>query len=175
MNAPADPVARLRELSTPELIQVGEDSLKQRLADQAVFAHLRHGPVTADKLEALLNDPDCARYPTRLVFEFGEMALHQFAQPDLDWRDPEQNGRVLYLRPVLRDRPDLTVLAVAYMLPVINYGDIVTDGHCLLYGATLLGLLESEFYERLCALAEFAGCEAHYPASSTPIADSCCG
>jgi hypothetical protein len=87
------------------------------------------------------------------------MAAHQFAQPDLDHRDPGQDGRVLYLRPLLRDRPDLAVLAVAYMIPVINYGGIVTDEHCLRYGATLLGLMVPEFYEAICRLADFVGAE----------------
>lgn len=71
----------------------------------------------------------------RLVYEFGEMALHQFAQPDLDWRNSDQDDRVLYLRPRLREHPDLVPLAVAYMIPAINYGNVVSDAHCILYGA----------------------------------------
>jgi hypothetical protein len=46
------------------------------------------------------------------------------------------------------------------MIPVINYGDIVTDEHCLRYGATLLGLMVPEFYEAICRLADFVGAEA---------------
>jgi hypothetical protein len=85
--------------------------------------------------------------------------MHQFAQPDVDYRAPDQNGRVLYLRPMLRDHPDKVVLAVAYMIPLINYGQIIGDPHCLLYGATLLGMMEAEFYREVCALAEFVGAE----------------
>jgi hypothetical protein len=43
------------------------------------------------------------------------------------------------------------------MIPIINYGAIVADIHCLAYGATALGLLEEEYYGQLCALADFAG------------------
>jgi hypothetical protein len=163
-------------MSTTELLRLGEDSLKQRLVEQATYAHLKHGPITPDKLEALLQDPDCLRYPLRLVFEFGEMAMHQFAQPDLDCRNTEKDGRVLYLRPTLRERPDLVVLAVAYMLPVVNYGEIITDEHCLLFGATLIGLLEQEFYQQICAIAEYVGSEVLYPAQITSCsgADSPC-
>ena len=103
----ADPVADLRRLSTDELVKLGEDSLREHIAAQAVVAHHKHAPLTFARLDALLTDPECLRYPTRLVFEFGEMAMHQFAQPDLDHRNREQDGRVLYLRPLLRDRPDL--------------------------------------------------------------------
>ena len=160
MSPSADPVAALRTLSTSELIQLGEDSLRDHIVAQAIVAHHKHAPLTFAGLDALLADPECLRYPTRLVFEFGEMAAHQFAQPDLDHRNREHDGRVLYLRPLLRDRPDLAVLAVAYMIPVINYGEIVTDEHCLRYGATLLGLMEPEFYEAICRVADFVGAEA---------------
>jgi hypothetical protein len=49
------------------------------------------------------------------------------------------------------------------MVPVINYGEIIADEHCLLYAATLLGLMESEYYDRLCALADLCGAETRLP------------
>ncbi len=151
--------ADLRKLSSAELEQLGQQSLREHLVAQAIVAHQKHGPLTADKLDALLLDSDCLRHPVRLVFEFGEMAMHQFAQPDIDWRNTAQAGRVLYVRPLLRERPELLSLAVAYMIPVINYGDVISDEHCLLYGATLLGMMESEYYEQVCALADVVGAE----------------
>ena len=102
--------AKLRGLSRSELEQLGQESLREHLLAQAVVAHQKHAPLNFDKLNALLHDPDCLRHPTRLVFEFGEMAMHQFAQPDMDWRNAQQDGRVLYLRPLLRERPDLCLL-----------------------------------------------------------------
>ena len=162
----------LRKMSAAELEQLGQDSLREHFLAQATVANQKHGPLTADKLDALLHDPDCLRHPVRLVFEYGEMARHQFAQPDLDWRNPDQDGRVLYLRPLLRERPALLPLAVAYMVPLINYGDIITDEHCLLYGATLLGMMEDEYYERLCALADFLGAEPR-SAGRTTVACGC--
>ena len=159
MAATNAPVPDLRRLSAEELTRLGEGSLREHIAAQAVVAHHKHAPLTFAGLDALLSDPECLRYPVRLVFEFGEMAVHQFAQPDLDHRNQEHDGRVLYLRPLLRDHPDLTVLAVAYMIPVINYGEIVADEHCLRYGATLLGMMEQEFYEAICGMADFVGAE----------------
>ncbi len=154
-----DETFELRKASPAELEQLGQQSLRDHLLSQAIVAHQKHGPVTAEKLEALLHDPDCLRHPVRLVFELGEMALHQFAQPEIDWRNREQDGRVLYLRPALRDRPDLLPLAVAYFIPVINYGDIISDEHCLLYGAALLGMMVEEYYARICALSDLVGAE----------------
>lgn len=163
--------ADLRKLSSAELEQLGQQSLREHLVAQAIVAHEKYGPITADKLDALLHDPDCLRHPVRLVFEFGEMAMHQFAQPDIDWRNPEQDGRVLYVRPLLQSRPDLLPLAVAYMIPLVNYGDIVNDEHSLLYGATLLGMMEAEYYEQLCQMSDFLGAESRH--SGPPAA--CCG
>jgi len=167
MTAPDFPTD-LRLLSPAELEHVGQQSLRDHLVAQATVARARYAPLTADKLEAFLRDPACLRHPVRLVFEFGEMALHQFAQPEIDWRDPAQHGRVLYLRPRLHDRPDLLPAAVAYMIPLINYGEVVGDEHCLLYGATLLGLTEEEYYRQLCALSEIAGAEPRFPGEGEP-------
>ncbi len=169
----ADPIPDPRQLSTPELIRLGEESLNAHLLEQAILAHQRYAPLAPDRLAALLSDPECVRYPTRLVFEFGEMAMHQFAQPDQDCRAPGEDRRVLFLRPALRDRPDLIALAVAYMLPLINYGEIITDEHCLLYGATLLGRTKEEFYREICHLADFVGSEARY-AGEAPTGGTAC-
>ncbi len=149
-----------RKLDLSDLMRVGDTALREHLHAQAVVARKTHGPLFFENLEALLSDPACLRYPTRLVFEFGEMASHQFAQPGIDPRDPDQHRRVLYLRPLLRPQPALVVLAVAYMIPAINYGDVITDDHCLLYGATLLELTEEEFYRRICDLADRVGAVA---------------
>ena len=149
----------LRRMTSAELSQLGEQSLRDHLVAHAIVAHRKYAPLSEDKLATLLRDPECLRYPTRLVFELGEMAGHQFAQPEVDDRDPTRNSRVLYLRPPLRERPDLLPLAVAYMIPVINYGDPIADEHCLLYGATLLGLTSEEYYIQMCALADFVGAE----------------
>ena len=94
------------------------------------------------------------------------MASHQFAQPDLDWRNTAENGRVLYIRPSLRDRIDLIPLAVSYLIPVINFGDIVDDSHCLAYGAALFGMDKATYYRRICTLADFVGAETCRSAGS---------
>jgi hypothetical protein len=165
----------LRKMSPAELEQSGQDSLRSHLVAQAIVARQKHGPLTAAKLDALLHDPDCLRYPVRLAYEFGEMAMHQFAQPDLDWRNSEQDGRVLYVRPVLRDHPELLPLAVAYMIPLINYGDIISDEHCLMFGAAMLGLTEDDYYEGLCRLADLVGAESRFAGGGATHCGVTCG
>jgi hypothetical protein len=165
----SDQAATLRRMSAAELERAGQQSLGEHLVAQATVAHQKHGLLAADRLEAFLRDPDCLRHPVRLAFEFGEMAMHQFAQPDVDWRNTEEDGRVLYVRPLLRKHPDLLPLAVAYMVPVINYGEIISDEHCVLYGATLLGLMADEYYKHVCAVADLCGAEPGVAVAS------CCG
>ena len=153
-------------MSEEELEKVGEQALLGHLVAQAQVAHAKYAPFDSGSLEAWLADPECLRHPVRLVHEFGPMAMHQFAHVDLDWRNTEADGRVIYLRPLLRERPDLVLLAVAYMVPVVNYGDVVTDAHCLAYGATLLGLTEDEYYLQICSVADFVGAETRFPGQS---------
>jgi len=159
MNGLLQTADELRRMSEAELVEVFEDSLTNRLRDQAAEAIERHGKFGPGKLETFLNDRDTVRFPTRLVLEFGpEMALHQFAQPEPDVRN--HGGVMLYLRPILGQRPDLLAFAVSYMIPVINYGKIVSDEHCLEYGSVLLGLDKETYYQRICEVAEFAGAES---------------
>ena len=162
----------LRRMGTAELEELGQRSMLDHVVSQAEVAREKHGPVTFEKLESLLCDPVCVRHPVRLVYEFGEMALHQFAQPDHDWRDDTGRGRVLYLRPTLKEDPSLVVLAVAYFIPVINYGDVASDAHCTAYGAALLGMSREDFYRQVCTLADQAGAETKIMSAGSP---GCCG
>lgn len=159
MNELLQTAEELRRLSEAELTKLGEDSLLNHLRHQAVEARARHGGVNPGNLETFLNDRDCVRYPTRLVLEYGDMGLHQFAQPAPDVSSTDPDARVLYLRPVLGKRPDLVALAVSYMIPVLNFGRIITDEHCLEYGAALMGMNPEAYYDRVCELADFVGAE----------------
>ena len=158
MNELLQTADELRKMSEAELVEVFEDSLTHRLQNQADEALGRHAVFGPGNLETFLNDRDSVRFPTRLVLEFGpEMAVHQFAQPEPDIRN--SGGVMLYLRPILGKRPDLMALAVSYMIPVINYGKIVNDEHCLEYGSRLMRLDRKTYYQRICELAEFVGAE----------------
>jgi hypothetical protein len=47
------------------------------------------------------------------------------------------------------------------MVPVINHGEsVVTDDHCVKYGATLFGVPEDEFYRRVCEMADAIGAKS---------------
>jgi len=174
-----DPIEAFRSLSPKEQVQEGEDSLLSHILEKAIQAHRKYSGMGMDKMDTFLIDSECLRFPTRYVFEFGaDMAPHQFAQPEPDYRSERAQGKVIYLRPPLRDRPDLATLAIAYMVPVINYGEIARDEHCIVYASALLGLTEDECYERLCELAALTGAETKYPECGdvdTVVESTSCG
>lgn len=152
-----------RNLSNSELGQLGEDGLNAHLIERGKFAHLKHGGLRPDHIETFLADRDCVRHPTRLSLEFREMGPHQFAHAERDRRLLNEITYILYVRPTLEQRPDLMAFAIAYMIPVINYGEIVTDDHCLMFGATLMGMTETAFYLKVCEVADFVEAAVRFP------------
>jgi len=157
VNPSAPSASELRTLSPEQLERLGESSLREHLIAQAVVAHAKHGPLTGSSLASYLSDRSCVRHPLRLVYEIGGMATHQFAEPDIDWRSTDPDARVLYLRPVFKRFPDLVPLALSYMIPLVNYGQIISDDHCVLYGATVRGCLADEYYDAICNMADQLG------------------
>jgi hypothetical protein len=57
-----------------QLESLGEEALKAHLPESARRARDRYGRLRVEHLTTFLNDPECVRYPTRIVFEFDEMA-----------------------------------------------------------------------------------------------------
>jgi len=143
------------------LARQGEEALLAHLVSKACEARDAYGGIHAGNLEALLQDRRFVRHPTRIVYERGEMAAHQFAHAAPDWR--EEGGWIIHLLPALRTMPGLAPHAAAYMIPVINYGeDVVDDEHCLAYGAALLAVGVEEYYDLLCRLADEVGAEERF-------------
>lgn len=158
-------VDEIRRMSETDLAQVAEDGLTTRLREQGEAGQLLYGGLKPSNLGTFLEDRNHVRRPTRLVMELGEMGMHQFAQPASDIRSP--GGMMLYLRPVLGKRPDYLVRAVAYMIPVINYGEIIGDEHCITYGAALFAESKDQFYGSICTLADWVGAVESFSEEST--------
>jgi len=134
-------------------------SCDERPFDQALFEHARFAaerararlgsPLNQANLQAFLIDPQCLRYATRLAFDRTGLEPHQFAQPEL-----QGNECCLHVDPLLKDKPDMLYLAVAYMAAVINYGDAATPDLAELHGSLLTGLSQEEFYLKVSAIAD---------------------
>jgi len=149
----------IRALKSADLVRLGKESLRDHLVGMAGLAHVRHAALQGDSLYAFLSDPDFVRYPVRLAFERGSMSPHQFAQPE---KDPNSvsPAYLLYLHPRIRDEALFIRQAIAYYMPIINFGDMVTEDLAILYGATLMGMPENSFYTALCEIADAVGASA---------------
>ncbi len=158
----------LLRMTDAKLVQFGKDCLGIHIKEQATNARIVHGGLSPCNIETFLADRNVLRHPTRLVLGYGEMEPHQFAEPGPDTRDDTGKGRILYLRPVLGQRSDLIALAISYMVPVINYGDAVTDEDCLGYGAALMGMDRETYYGLICELADVVGAEECLLGESCP-------
>ena len=144
--------SQLRALGRTELARLGEDSLREHLVDTAIVAHQPHAPLAGQQPHPLPNHRNLVRHPVRLVFEIGSMAGHQFAQPE-----PDDDGFKLSVHPDLRNSGTDLAMAVAYFVPVMNYGSLINDDHCLIYGATLFGMTLDAYYAELCRIASNIG------------------
>lgn len=147
--------SQLRAMGGTELARLGDESLKSHLVETAMVAHESYAPFVEELLAEFLENRNLVRYPVELVFEIGSLAAHQFAQPE-----PNGRGFTLYLHPELKTRPADVIRAIGYFLPVINYGELVNDDHCLLYGATLTGTTLDDYYNQICRIADSIGAPA---------------
>ena len=147
--------SQLRAMGGAELARLGDESLRAHLVDMAMVANQSYAPFRDGLLTKLMDDRNVVRYPVKLVFEMGSLAAHQFAQPE-----PNGQGFTLYLHPELKSRPDDVIRALAYFIPVMNFGELINDDHCLLYGATLVGTTVDDYFKQLCRLADDIGAPA---------------
>ena len=144
--------SQLRALGGAELARLGDASLREHLVHTAQLAHCKYAPISEERLRDLLEDRNLVRRPVRIEFAIGPMAAHQFGQPE-----PDGDAVVLYLHPGLQGQFSKVLAAVAYFLPVVNYGSLINDDHCLLYGATLTGQTVGQYYQELCEMADAIG------------------
>ena len=147
--------AQLRALDSAELARLGEDSLRSHLVNMAMVAHQVYAPFSTDRLDSFLEDRKHVRYPVEIHYGIGAMAPHQFAQPEL-----HDDGYKLFIHPRLQNHHSDVAMAVAYFVPVINFGKLVDDDLCLLYGATLSGIPYESYYAELCRIADSVGATA---------------
>jgi len=130
------------------------DALKAHARDKARQAKKKlGGPLISDNIEVFLNDPECLRYKTRIVFTREGLDPHQFAQPNMS---KEEAGYTctLHIDPALQTRQELIHFVVAYMAAVINYGDAATPELAEIYGSILAGLPAGRFYKQICTIAD---------------------
>lgn len=132
-------------------VEALEASLMNHAQEACARARTRLGAsLSYANLEQFLSDEACVRFPTTIRFTTKELSPHQFAEPVIVDDGPAKRC-VLHIHPRYEGQHDAIPYFVAYMAPVINYGQIVPPELCEAYGAQLLGLEQETYYERLCA------------------------
>lgn len=142
------------DLSSEASIEV-LDALLQDHADRAAERAVERlgGPLDAVNLPRFLEDDTCLRYATTVLFSAEGMEPHQFAEPYFEEDDGKRVCR-LHVHPRFAGYPHYLPYFVAYMAPVINYGQVATPEVCERYGAYVLGLDQEAFYTQLCDIMD---------------------
>lgn len=143
-----EPTRRPRPTAT-----AGLACLLDHAADRAAACRAEYGAIDSDVLAAVLADRRFVRYPVALAFDRARLAPGEFAWPEPLGPEPADGFR-LWIHDALERRPDLLPLVIAYHLVTVNYGDIATHETAEVFGATLLGLDQEDYYRRLCAIAD---------------------
>ena len=134
--------------------QDAQIALKDHLGDKAMNARLLHGMyIDAEAIIKMLDDGDFVRYPVSLKFDAEHLQPGEFAMP-VALGDHPSAGFCLCIHPYFEQQPEAWPLLIAYHIPTINYGEIVSHEDAEHFGATLVGLDSETYYNALCELAD---------------------
>lgn len=129
-------------------------ALRDHLGEKAMNARLARGMyIDAQTIVDMLDDPMFVRYPVGIRFDSEALEPGEFAAPVPLGEHPSM-GFCLFVHPCFEQQPDTWPLLIAYHVPSINYGEIVSPEDAEHFGATLLGLDEDTYYKALCELAD---------------------
>ncbi len=135
-----------------------QESLVAHAAQKAWEARQVYGDgspgMSLKNFEVLLQDQKFIRYPATLRFdasllEDGEAA---FAQA-LEEGDPKA-GYVIAVHPSLQNDEESAVIAAAYQLVLINYGDIADREAAEHFGSILMGMDLETYYQKMCTITD---------------------
>ena len=129
-------------------------ALQDHLGEKAMNARLTHGMyIDAETIVKMLDDRTVVRYPVGIRFDDEPLEPGEFAMP-VQLGELPSAGFCLFIHPYFEQQPDAWPLLIAYHIPSINYGDIVSHEDAEHFGATLVGLEKDTYYEALCELAD---------------------
>ena len=134
--------------------QDAQIALKDHLGDKAMNARLKNGMyIDADTIIKMLDDGEFVRYPVSIKFDTEFLEPGEFAMT-VPLGDHPSAGFCLCIHPYFEQQPEAWPLLIAYHIPSINYGEIVTSEDAEHFGATLVGLDTDTYYQALCELAD---------------------
>lgn len=113
----------------------------------------KYGKFDNEVLEALLEDEDFVRYPTRIVYDSSRIEKGLFAITERVG-EAASDGYVIYIHEFFKQKPEAIPAIVLYHLVTVNYGDFATYNEAEEFAASVLGLEKNVYYEYLCLLMD---------------------
>lgn len=129
-------------------------SLESHAAKAATCVRRRlGGGLDEGNLQRYLSDSECLRYPTTIIFDADALEPQQFAGVEMVG-EGELRVCILHMRPCYDGCTGDLPYLVAYMAAAVDYGIAASPDLSLRHAATLMGLPEDDYYERLCAIVD---------------------
>lgn len=131
-----------------------QQSLRDHVVTKAMDTRAsRGGLIDRVEMMRLLDDRVVVRYPLGIRFDAEPLQSGEFACLESLGEHPSA-GFCLFVHPSFENEDDLIPLLIAYYIPSVNYGDVVSHVEAELFGATLLGIAADEYYATLCSVAD---------------------
>lgn len=141
--------------------EAARDALHEHLRLRAEALRAKYeNQVNAETIMRMLGDTDALRFPVELRFRAEPLETGEFAFPYPIEDDPSGTW-ILCLHPYFKDKLGALPALIAYHIPTINYGPIITADEAELFGATLLGMEKDEYYNLICELVDSMTREVH--------------
>ncbi len=144
-------------MNTVPTAEDARQSLRDHVVAKAAEARLRGGGLIGRaEIMGLLEDRTVVHYPLGVRFDAGPLRQGEFACLENLGEHPADGFR-LFVHPRFEADDDAIPLLIAYYIPSVNYGEVVSHVEAELFGATLLGIGVEEYYRTLCSLADSCG------------------
>ena len=155
-----------------------KQSLTAHLASKGAEIREKFGPRFGfAEMERLLADRDYTRYPVEIVFSASVLQDGEFAHPVAKSGNPA-DGFTMHVHPYFTTQLAYVPALVLYQLVLVNYGDFASPTDAEIFGASVLGMTQEDYYQGLCEMADMVseGIATAAPAVESSGGGSCgCG
>lgn len=143
-----------------------KSSVTEHVAERARIVRNKYGPdIDYPTLLEILKDRDCVRYPVSIQFDSSRIDPGMFAFSEGVFEDPEKPDYEdddfadyikiaaeykIVVHEAFKDRLDVLPALVLYHLVAVNYADLATAADAEIYGSTVLGMDQDDYYALLC-------------------------
>ncbi|VAX36278.1 hypothetical protein MNBD_UNCLBAC01-864 [hydrothermal vent metagenome] len=131
-----------------------QNALSGHLIEKAEMIRDKYGfDIDYNTLLDILSDEEVVRYPVRLEFNSEVLEQGMFAKAQPVSENPS-DGYVIFVHEYFQNQLEVVPALVLYHLVSVNYGDFSTCKDAELFGASVLGMEQEDYYQLICQLAD---------------------